>query len=154
MEEPHAEADEPHIKIVRPSSRRKFLTAILGSSIILGLGSPALMHLAQNVKVAFNTKGAPPNFDDDFETTGAFKREVYELCDGENIICWLAASFLEKDSLLRSGRVAFSEWDTQTEPLAPLIVAKTGLPLYDLRLPAHKRASQLRERAMSSARRG
>lgn len=90
----------------------------------------------------------------DLTPTGAFKREVYELCDGENIICWLAASFLEEDRLLRSGSVAFSDWDRQTEPLASLIVAKTGLPLYDLRLPAQKRASQQRERAMSSARRG
>lgn len=64
MEELHAEADEPHVKIVRPSNRRKFLTVILGSGVILGLGVPPLVRLAQNVRVAFSAKNAPPNYSD------------------------------------------------------------------------------------------
>ncbi|WP_201375700.1 hypothetical protein [Ktedonobacter robiniae] len=101
----------------------------------------------------------------ELRTTSLFKREAYEVCDGENIICWIGAIpyggnswvnnnwLVEGISWLRSS-MAPSERDRQTEILPSLIVAKTGLPLYDLCLPAQKRASQLRERAMSLARRG
>lgn len=71
MEEIYTEADEPHIKIVRPPTRRKFLTAILGSGVILGLGSLPLIHLAQNLQVAFNAKAAPSAADLDFYSCSA-----------------------------------------------------------------------------------
>lgn len=90
MEELHAESDEPHVKIVRPSTRRKFLTAILGSGLILGLGSPALVRMAQNAQVALNTKDGPPDSDlllDSFTTDLNFAAFV-KLDHDEQLYIW------------------------------------------------------------------
>jgi hypothetical protein len=57
-----AEQTRPPRKIVRPSNRRKFLVGLLGSSAILAAGSVGLFQLAQNVRVALNTKGYPYHF--------------------------------------------------------------------------------------------
>ncbi|EFH82015.1 hypothetical protein Krac_2789 [Ktedonobacter racemifer DSM 44963] len=139
-------------RVVQPWMLKRYLYPSLSideDGITAHYGRQAITMRWRDVRYFGLTSSAM--FEKALTTNGAFNREVYELCDGENIICWLAASFLEHDSLLRSGRVAFSDRDRQTEPLASLIVAKTGLPLYDLRLPAQKRA---RERAMKLAMRG
>lgn len=46
-------------KIVRASNRRKFLVGLLGSGAILAVGSAGWFQLAQNVRVALNTKAYP-----------------------------------------------------------------------------------------------
>jgi WD40 repeat protein len=51
--------ERPQVKIVRPSNRRKFLVGLLGSAAILGLGSPALFQLEQNLQVTFEGKSFP-----------------------------------------------------------------------------------------------
>lgn len=56
------EQTRPPRRIVRPSNRRKFLVGLLGSGAILAAGSVGLFQLAQNVRVALNTKGYPYNF--------------------------------------------------------------------------------------------
>lgn len=76
MEELNTEADEPHVKIVRPSSRRKFLTVILGSGVILGLGAPALMHMVQNFRVSFNAKDGPSNNSDHHLSYDSFSPDL------------------------------------------------------------------------------
>src|SRR5258708_24042469 len=53
------------VTIIRPSSRRKFLVALLGSGAILGFGSLGLAQLAQDLQVAFHTRNYPYNSGDD-----------------------------------------------------------------------------------------
>jgi hypothetical protein len=69
------------------------------------------------------------------------KREAFEISDSENIICWLKAEPLSSHRLFRFGEVALSDEDYAafTQQLAALIMARTGLPLYDLRLAKHKK---------------
>ncbi|HEU5378841.1 MAG TPA: WD40 repeat domain-containing protein [Ktedonobacteraceae bacterium] len=50
---------QPQVKPVGTTTRRKFLVGLLGSAAILGLGSPALAQLFQNVEVAFTTRDFP-----------------------------------------------------------------------------------------------
>lgn len=84
------------------------------------------------------------------------KREAYEICDGENTICWIGATLREDkgqddDNWLMEGlgrprpNTAPSEWGRQVELLPSVIVAKAGLPLHDLRPSAQKRARQRKE---------
>lgn len=54
-----SEQTRPTGSIVRSSSRRKFLATLVGSGVILGLGSASLRQLIQNVQVSFNTKNYP-----------------------------------------------------------------------------------------------
>lgn len=67
--------------------------------------------------------------------------EAFEISDGENIICWLKATPLRHHRLSRFGKIALSDEDYTafTQQLAALIMARTGLPLYDLRLDRHKK---------------
>lgn len=67
--------------------------------------------------------------------------EAFEISDGENVICWLKATPFRHHSLFRFGEVALSDGDYAafTQQLAALIMAKTGLQLYDLRLAKHKK---------------
>ncbi len=51
--------DEMGVKIVRPSSRRKFLVGLLGSGVALALGSVGVAQLAQTLRVAFHSKDYP-----------------------------------------------------------------------------------------------
>lgn len=51
--------EKPQVKFARFPTRRKFLAGILGSAAILGLGSPALAQLFQNVQLAFNIRNFP-----------------------------------------------------------------------------------------------
>lgn len=53
------------VKIVRPSSRRKFLVDLLGGGAILAAGTPDLQPLIQNIRVAWNTKPYPYNLFND-----------------------------------------------------------------------------------------
>lgn len=55
------ETSSTGVHIVRPSSRRKFLVGLLGGGAILAAGTPGLLQLAQNVRVAWNTKPYPYN---------------------------------------------------------------------------------------------
>lgn len=55
------ETTSPGVKIVRPSSRRKFLAGLLGGGAILAAGTPGLLQFMQNVRVAWNTKPYPYN---------------------------------------------------------------------------------------------
>ncbi|HEY3993168.1 MAG TPA: hypothetical protein VGM01_09855 [Ktedonobacteraceae bacterium] len=73
-------------------------------------------------------------------STPAPEREDFEVSDGENIICWLKAKPFRHHRLFRFGEVALSDEDYTafTQQLATLIVERTGLPLYDLRLARHK----------------
>lgn len=57
-----AEQTRPQSRIVRSSSRRKFLVGLLGSGAILALGSAGLAQMAQNVQVVLNTKQYTGNF--------------------------------------------------------------------------------------------
>jgi WD40 repeat protein len=57
-----SEQTRPRSRIVRSSSRRKFLVGLLGSGAILALGSVGLAQMAQNVQVALNTKQYTGNF--------------------------------------------------------------------------------------------
>lgn len=56
------EQTRPPRRIVRRSNRRKFLVGLLGSGAILAVGSVGVFQLAQNVRVALNTKGYPFHF--------------------------------------------------------------------------------------------
>lgn len=49
------------VKIVRSSSRRKFLVGLLGGGAILAAGTPGLLQLMQNMRVAWNIKPYPYN---------------------------------------------------------------------------------------------
>jgi hypothetical protein len=73
--------------------------------------------------------------------SGIVKREAFELGDGENTICWLAGVPPRSYRLRLSNEVALSAQDyvAFTSQLTSLIVARTGLPLSDLRLLAHNR---------------
>ncbi|MDQ2905823.1 MAG: hypothetical protein M3Y81_20060 [Chloroflexota bacterium] len=81
---------------------------------------------------------------------GTGQREAFELSDGENMICWLVAEPFSAYNLLWSSgapaspQVTLSAQDyvSFTQQLSSLIVAKTGRPLYDLRLPKHKKKSR------------
>ena len=55
------ETSSTGVHVVRPSSRRKFLIGLLGGSVILAAGTPGLLQLAQNVRIAWNTKSYPYN---------------------------------------------------------------------------------------------
>lgn len=74
-------------------------------------------------------------------TSGVAKREAFELSDGENTICWLAGVPPRSYRLSLSNEVALSAQDyvAFTSQLTSLIVARTGLPLSDLRLSARNR---------------
>ncbi len=50
---------QPQVKPVGTTTRRKFLAGLLGSAAILGLGSPVLAQLFQNVQLAFNIRDFP-----------------------------------------------------------------------------------------------
>jgi len=81
---------------------------------------------------------------------GTGQREAFELSDGENMICWLVAEPFSAYNLLWSSgapsstQVTLSAQDyaSFTQQLSSLIVAKTGRPLCDLRLPKHKKKSR------------
>lgn len=66
--------------------------------------------------------------------------EVFEISDGENVICWLKAAPFRNHRLCRFGEVVLSDQDyiAFTQQLAALIVERTGLPLYDLRFAKYK----------------
>jgi hypothetical protein len=68
-------------------------------------------------------------------------REAFEISDGENAICWLKTEPLSSHRLSRFGKIVLSDEDYAafTQQLAALIIDKTGLPLYDLRLDKHKK---------------
>lgn len=83
--------------------------------------------------------------------SGMAKREAFELGDGENTICWLAGVPPHSYRLSLSNEVTLSAQDyiAFTSQLTSLIVARTGLPLSDLRLSAHNR-NHLRSQAVVS----
>lgn len=68
-------------------------------------------------------------------------REVFEISDGENRICWLAHQSLSFYRLLFFGETRLSDqnYKTFTEQLATLLMARTDLPLLDFRLAEKKR---------------
>ncbi|HEU5378840.1 MAG TPA: hypothetical protein VFV38_25735 [Ktedonobacteraceae bacterium] len=72
--------------------------------------------------------------------TPAPEHEAFEISDGENIICWLKATPFRHHRLFRFGEVALSDEDYAafTQQLASLLMEKTNLPLYDLRLATQK----------------
>jgi len=68
--------------------------------------------------------------------------EVFELCDGENTICWSASELIGSAcQLWRSGDtlLAPQDYDAFTQRLSSLIVSKTGCQLYDLRQEQKKK---------------
>ncbi len=73
--------------------------------------------------------------------------EAFEISDGENKICWLISSPFYSRHLHLSGERVLStqEYTSLTGQLASLIVARTGLPLVDCRLPRPAR-KQKREK--------
>lgn len=68
------------------------------------------------------------------------EREAFEISDSENSICWLKASPFRSHRLFWFGEVELSDKDYAafTQQLASIIMERTGLPLYDLRLAKHK----------------
>ncbi|HEY3992183.1 MAG TPA: hypothetical protein VGM01_04795 [Ktedonobacteraceae bacterium] len=72
--------------------------------------------------------------------TSPQKYETFEISDGENMICWQAAPPARSLRLLQNGEVPLSPqgYTLFTQQLAALIVERTGLPLYDFRMPERK----------------
>ncbi|GCE07160.1 hypothetical protein KDAU_44890 [Dictyobacter aurantiacus] len=66
--------------------------------------------------------------------------EAFEISDGENMICWLKAAPFRHHRLFRFGEVALSgrDYAAFTQQLAALLMEKTNLPVYDLRLATQK----------------
>jgi hypothetical protein len=94
----------------------------------------------------FPTSDNPPTFRQILKNGITYKspplpeHEVFEISDGENIICWLKATPFRHHRLFRFGEVALSDEDyaTFTQQLASLLMEKTNLPLYDLRIAMQK----------------
>jgi hypothetical protein len=72
--------------------------------------------------------------------SSALNREVYEISDGENMICWLREAPFSSHRLLQNGEVALSDqqYTKFAQQLASLVIERTGLPLYDFRPPERK----------------